>query len=348
LDDIARWAASDRADLCRAAAARRNVDPQIVEKDFWVCWTLKRLFTLDDPPARLLFKGGTSLSKAYGVIERFSEDADLSFFREDLGFKDERDPATAESGKQAKELLEDLKEECQRMIRDKLLPLLTLTFEQHLGTPPSPGTWQVVPDDQDPDLQSLVFNYPPGLGQSGGASPQYLRPLVRLEMGARGDHWPMEVRTISPYAAEALPDQFRESGCQVRVLAAARTFCEKLTILHGWCHAGPDRQLRDRLSRHYYDVARLWESGIGRDALNDGGDLLRKVARHHAIFFKTGWARYHEAVPGSLRLVPPAERRTSLEADYRQMREMFFKDPPSFAEIVRVLTEIELAVNGSG
>jgi predicted nucleotidyltransferase component of viral defense system len=78
MDDVARLPAADRADLFSATARRRGLTAEIIEKDFWVCWTLKRLFTLPDPPAGLLFKGGTSLSKVFGVIERFSEDVDLS------------------------------------------------------------------------------------------------------------------------------------------------------------------------------------------------------------------------------------------------------------------------------
>lgn len=347
MDDIARWPARDRADLFRLAASQRvGISPVIMEKDFWVCWTLRRIFTLESPPARLVFKGGTSLSKAYNVIQRFSEDVDLSFYREDLGFGGDKDPARASSGKQAKDRLDQLKEECQRLIRGRLLPALLTTFEQHLGGPPAPGGWEVVNDEQDPDGQSLLFRYPPGLTWPGGARPQYLRPQVRLEMGARGEHWPEEERTIRPYAAETNERFFNAPACVVRVLAATRTFCEKLTILHGWCHAEPERKLKDRLSRHYYDVARLWEAGIGPEVLSGDGELLRAVARHHAVFFKAGWAKYDQAVPGTLRLVPPGHRRQGLETDYHQMREMFFAAPPTFESIVSVLAEIERAANG--
>jgi predicted nucleotidyltransferase component of viral defense system len=86
MDNIARLPATDRMDLFSATARRRSLTPEIIEKDFWVCWTLKRVFTLPDPPAGLLFKGGTSLSKVFGIIDRFLEDVDLSFNRAELGF----------------------------------------------------------------------------------------------------------------------------------------------------------------------------------------------------------------------------------------------------------------------
>lgn len=99
MDDIARLPLADRMDLFTATARRRGLTAEIIEKDFWVCWTLKRLFTLSDPPAGLLFKGGTSLSKVFGVIERFSEDVDLSFNRSGFGFSGESDPLNARTGK---------------------------------------------------------------------------------------------------------------------------------------------------------------------------------------------------------------------------------------------------------
>ncbi len=99
MDEIARLPLSDRGDLFKAVARRRGLTPTIIEKDFWVCWTLKRLFTLPNPPAGLLFKGGTSLSKVFGIIERFSEDLDLSFDRVGLGFGGDNDPLNAPSGK---------------------------------------------------------------------------------------------------------------------------------------------------------------------------------------------------------------------------------------------------------
>src|ERR1700682_2106970 len=107
MDKVARLAASDRAALFNETGAARGLANAIVEKDFWVCWTLKRLFSLqgEDTP-NLVFKGGTSLSKAYGAIRRFSEDIDLSFDRTDLGYEGERDPKTA-SKKKAKALIED-------------------------------------------------------------------------------------------------------------------------------------------------------------------------------------------------------------------------------------------------
>src|SRR5438105_5854656 len=116
MDDVAQLPVTDRTDLFAATALRRGMTAEIIEKDFWVCWTLRRLFTLPDLPAGLLFKGGTSLSKVFRAIERFSEDVDLSFDRAGLGFGGANDPLGATSGKKRKQALEALTETCQRVI----------------------------------------------------------------------------------------------------------------------------------------------------------------------------------------------------------------------------------------
>jgi hypothetical protein len=130
------------------------------------------------------------------------------------------------------------------------------------------------------------------------------------------------------------------------VLAATRTFCEKLTVLHACHHAPADKPLRPRQSRHYYDVAKLFEAGIGKASLQEP-ELLRAVAKHQTAFFRSGWAKYEEAVPGTLRLIPPDFRRAELERDYDMMKEMIFGEPPPFAHILDVLAEVERLANST-
>lgn len=345
MDDVARLPITDRADLFTAVARRRGLTAAIIEKDFWVCWTLKRVFTLADPPAGLLFKGGTSLSKVFGVIDRFSEDVDLSLNRAGLGFGGDSDPLNAPTGKRRKYGLEALGETCRRVVRERLLPQLARALGEAVGEP-APGTWQLELADDDPDGQTLLFRYPAGLASRSPDEPAYIRPVVRLEIGARSDHWPVVEAEVTSFAATEFPGAFREPGCRVRVLAAERTFWEKATVLHMWHYAPADKKFRDRQSRHYYDVVRLYEHELGKAAIRDT-ELLRKVARHKDVFFPATWARYADAKPGTLRLVPPDVRLPELEQDYRKMREMIFGEPPSFEHLVEVLREIERHVNGT-
>jgi hypothetical protein len=344
MDDVARLPIADRADLFAATARLRALTPAIIEKDFWVCWTLKRVFALSDPPAGLLFKGGTSLSKVFGVIDRFSEDVDLSFDRAGLGFGGESDPLNAATGKRRKQGLEALTQACQRVIQERFRPQLVAAFGNALGESPS-ATWGLELDEEDPDRQTLMFRYPAETRSRAAADPAYIRPVVRLELGARSDHWPVVEASITSYAAESFPAVFKEAGGKVRVLAAERTFWEKATLLHMWHHAPADKKFRDLQSRHYYDVVRLYEHGLGKAAVRDTG-LLLKVARHKEVFFPAAWARYAEAKPGTLRLVPPDARISELEHDYRNMREMIFGEPPTFEHLLEVLREIERQING--
>ena len=343
MDEVARLPAADRADLFQVTGTGRGLTPAMIEKDFWVCWTLKRLFTFHDLPTGLLFKGGTSLSKAFGVIERFSEDVDLSFDRAGLGFGGESDPLNAKSGKRRKHGLEALSETCRRVIRERLLPQLVAVFRVALGEPPT-SIWSLELADDDPDGQTLLFRYPASLRARRDDEPAYILPVVRLELGARSDHWPAVEAIITPYAARDFSRVFKDPGFKVLALAAERTFWEKATVLHMWHHAPADKKFRDRQSRHYYDVVRLYEHELGKAAVKDT-DLLLKVAQHKEVFFSAGWARYRDAKPGTLRLVPPDARLPELEQDYRKMQEMIFGEPPTFAHLLEVLREIERQVN---
>jgi hypothetical protein len=155
MDDIARIAADDRADLFKSASAERGFVAHILEKDFWVCWTLKRLFTLPSPPAGMIFKGGTSLSKVYRAIERFSEDIDLSFDRSALGFGGENDPAVKKSRSKQAAALEELTVACQMLIRDRLLPQLQEHFARALGSAAG-SDWRIELDPEAVDGQTVL------------------------------------------------------------------------------------------------------------------------------------------------------------------------------------------------
>jgi Nucleotidyl transferase AbiEii toxin, Type IV TA system len=348
MDDVARRNPGDRRDLfTEAAAMRGNISAAVIEKDFWVCWTLKLLFALNPSPARLIFKGGTSLSKVYGVIERFSEDIDLSLNREDLGFVGEDDPYAAPSGKKAKALVDEIVAFCRVTIVRELGPQLAEHIKSVLGPPDGAIRWSLEADDADP--QTMYFKYPGGVGSGGAGSPgAYIPPAVRLEFGARSDHWPVEKHEIKPYAAEALPEYFKAPTCVVNALSAERTFWEKATLLHTLANKPLQKPLGDRMSRHYYDVARLYQSKFGPTALADS-ELLKSVVAHKSLFFASSWAKYSLARPGTFRLIPPPERLASLETDYRAMQEnMIFGESYAFEDLMAILSEVEAIINAPG
>lgn len=343
MDDVARLPKSDRADLFQAAASMRgNILPTVIEKDFWVCWTLKRVFALKTPPAGLIFKGGTSLSKAFQAIERFSEDVDLSFDRDALGFGGANDPANAVSRKKADNQLDALIAACVKMIREEFLPQLRREFTKTLGTEPSGGTWDLALDPSDD--QTLIFDYPRAIPQADKAVP-YSPPAVRLELGARGEKWPAQEAIITPYAAQSIPEPFRSPSYSVKVMSAERTFWEKATILHVLYHLPKEKPFPERQSRHYYDLAQLYEKGIGKLAVKDFG-LLKSVVDHKNVFFRSAAAKYADAVPGTLRLTPHESRMKELTADYAKMGEMIFGEPPKLERILASVQVMEDAING--
>jgi hypothetical protein len=340
MDALARLPANDRADLFLAAARKRGITTAIMEKDFWVCWTLRRVFSLSNPPASLIFKGGTSLSKVYGAIDRFSEDVDLSFDRAGLGFGGDDDPMNAQSRKKGQQGVKALSAKCVEIVQGTLLEHLTAQFGEALEQ--EPGSWSLAIADDEP--ATLNFTYPRNEEETVGVP--YVRPMVRLEFGARSDHWPAQDAVVTPYVAEEFTDRVANPKCRLKVLAGARTFWEKATILHQWHHADAERAFPDRQSRHYYDVACLAQHPIGHKVL-DNTELLVEVAKHKSVFFERTWARYDLAKPGTLRLVPKPERVPALEADYEKMREMIFGEVPTMEQIIATLESLEARINES-
>ncbi len=344
MDEVARLPADDRAALFGETGAGRGVADTIIEKDFWVCWSLRRLFGLPKgTTASLVFKGGTSLSKAFSAIRRFSEDIDLSFDRAELGYTGDRDPEKEGiSKKRASRLIDDLVADVERHIAEKLLPAFRAAILEQLGEPAS-GEWSLEIDAGD--AQTINFHYPTALSATEYEGMAYITPRVKLELGARGDPWPIEERIIRPYAADDYPDFFEQPDTSVIVLSARRTFWEKATALHAEAHRPAESPTPQYFSRHYYDLAMLLDTEEGKAAATDFA-LLVQVAKHKTTFFRSSWASYETARPGTLQLLPREMRIKDLRADYRAMAPMMFdKSPPFFEDILAKIAILQEAVN---
>lgn len=333
LPDLAR---PDLVQLLQEAETVTGIKALMIEKDAWVCWTLRQLFALPDARAHFIFKGGTSLSKVWKVIHRFSEDIDISLSREWLGFTGERDPETAASRKQRARLLDELSAACAAKLRTEVAPALQARFTAVLG--PTGWSLTVAPDD----AQTLLFAYPTVLATDPGAG--YVRPLVRIECGARSDRWPVTEQSLTSYIAEAFPAAFPDAAFRVPVLDIERTFWEKATILHAEVHRPSDKAIPDRFSRHYADLAALAAHPAG-DAALGREDLRVRVVAHKQVFFAAAWANYETAVPGTFKLIPTPARLAALAADYRAMQEMFFRPQPTWDELVGALSALESRIN---
>lgn len=331
MDRVLKLSEQDRIDTFSKAEVDIGLSEDIIEKDFWVCWTLKELFSLDEIKDNLTFKGGTSLSKIYKVIDRFSEDIDISIERAYLGFKDEKDPANVGT-KQAKKLIDELGEACQNFVRGDLFNKLESVIKSKLG----PKGWKLEIDEDDNDGQTILFTYP----KLTAKASNYIRPVVKIEIGARSDHWPVSMQKIAPYVAEILPAPLNQMDAEIRVLNIERTFWEKATILHKYSHYPENKIVPERQSRHFFDFYCLLNSEGKTKALANI-DLLEKVAAHKNIYFKAAWANYLTAKKGSLKLIPEEKVMKAMEADYKAMSEMFAGDVPSWDEIIKDLKEFE-------
>jgi len=327
----------DKRAYFEVAAADLNVMPQLVEKDFWVCWVLKILFSLPLSGSHLTFKGGTSLSKCYDVIRRFSEDVDVSIERTFLSSQGAIEPKREESNKENQRRLERLQLACQEKISEIIIPELKDSISSILT---DKKEWKVELDPNDACKQTVLFTFPNVLTES---MESYVKPAVKIEFGSRADHWPVEMMAVDPYVANISNDVMIK-GTSVRVLAAERTFWEKATILHMIYHYPKGKNVNPRMSRHYYDLFAMLNTVIYEKALEKIG-LLKNVSEHKSLFFKANWAHYEEAKPGSLRLVPRDGQKSELKIDYRQMQQMFFEDPPSFDSIVEKLKDVEEKIN---
>lgn len=323
MDRVASWSEKDRADLMREAGAIRKLPPEVVEKDFWVCWTLDRLFSSPVIAPKILFKGGTSLSKVFGLIERFSEDVDLILDWREVT-KD--DPKARRSVSKQDAFNRNLLEHAHLYLRDTFLPHV-----QHLAG----GICEAVIED-NPEV--IKVKYPAAFPSD------YLRPEIQLEVGPLAAWVPNAEYDVRPYAAEAVPKVFARATFRVRAIKAERSFWEKITILHHEAHRPAANPQPAGYSRHYYDVCRMAKTPVKQAAFSDL-DLLKAVVAFKDKFYHRGWARYDLAVPGTMKLIPPDHVMQTVARDYEAMRFMIFGDRPAFHDLVHELRALEAEIN---
>ena len=332
--------AADRRDLFLATAQRLGTTVQNVEKDFWVCWTLDALFNgLKPGGPRLLFKGGTSLSKAHRLIERFSEDVDITVFRADIEAEVSIAELEALSRRQRERRLEGIRKACQAFIGgalkaqlDELAAGLPISSDQHL---------RVTLDDADPDGQSLLLAYPATSDEDA-----YVRPAVKIEAGAKSALDPHEPLTMTPYVADELAG-FDLRVANVTTVDPVRTFWDKVLILHSLRRSFEDRgTLRgggQRVSRHYYDVDRVLRTAIGITRAMADLAMAEDCIRHERMFFPR--AGQTTEFQGSFSLVPPPAMLAQLRLDYGAMAVMIFGDVPAFETVMDSIATMEATVN---
>jgi hypothetical protein len=333
MDKLARRPAEYRRDIFSEAAARLGIRPTIIEKDFWVCVVLKFLFQKSRFGKSVVFKGGTSLSKAHGLIERFSEDIDLVLDWKVIVFgAGLRDPMEDFASKSKQD---HFNKEINRLAADYIAKTLCPELEDLLR---QEGVGLSATVDRD-DPHSVNVRYPAAFAEA------YIRPEVRLEIGPLASWVPSATHVIRPYAFDVVPEVFENPACEVVAIAAERTFWEKATILHQEAHR--KTLIPQRYSRHYYDLYKLAVSRVRASALADP-KLLLDVVAFKQRFYPSAWARYDLAVPGSLKLLPTTPSQVEdLAQDYEEMQVMLFGAPPQFQDILDELRNLEAEINAT-
>lgn len=299
-----------------------------VEKDWWVVHTLALIFSMECAPA-LIFKGGTSLSKGWNLIQRFSEDIDLAIDREYLGFAG------------------DLNRQQIKKLRKASYAFMTTTFITELAEHFAAAGFKDVniryidtgQSDQDPIIIEIYY---PKLTEK----ENYLRPGVLVEVGCRSLREPMTQRTFSTLVAENFNDRpFADRPITIPIVNPERTFLEKIFLLHEEFQKAPERIRVDRLSRHLYDIEKLSQSKFSEIALSDA-HLYRTIVDHRKMFTALAEVDYRNHSPDKLVFVPPPDLLPAWEADYKQMQEnMIFGAVSSFKELIETLTILQIRIN---
>lgn len=338
----------DQTEALAVAAAESGWPANLLEKDIWVVWALQALGTEHQLLETLTFKGGTSLSKAYGLIDRFSEDVDLTLNIQHLW--PEVDLAPAVNPSQADKRRKDADRKLKQWVREIPLPLLQ-------GAAAATGvTLELVLEQPEAGRRqppTIVIHYPP-LIPAPDHSSGYVRPTVRLEFGAHSTGEPHGPMPISCEAATHLA-MLDFPVARPLVMDPKRTFLEKAAAIHVACRKGRwGSGEGDRYSRHWYDLDRLARAGIAEAAMRDR-PLAIEVAQHKEDFWRATDAdgqpiNYGQVINGQLQLVPTAAARQALEADYKAMTDsgMLRGENPSFPELLERIALLEQQCNAIG
>jgi len=335
-DVFLRLPASDRRDVLGIAADKSGRPAHLLEKDAWVVWALSVLYG-SELGEHLVFKGGTSLSKAYGVIRRFSEDVDLTYdiraIAADLvGDKGE---ALPQSRSEEKRWSSEVRKRLPGWVAGTVHP----TIAEALAKEKLAATVRI-------EGEKLFIDYEATTTGSG-----YVAPSVMLEFGARSTGEPASLRDVA-CDASGLVENVVFPTARPRVMHAERTFWEKATAIHVFCLQ--ERLRGERFARHWHDVVRLDEAGFAETAFADR-NLADAVARHKAMFFAEKAADresidYVAAVNGGLRLVPAGEALKALGDDYARMIDdgLLLDDAESFEALMARCADIAERANRSG
>jgi hypothetical protein len=332
-DAFLQLSVEDRREALSVAADRSGRPAHLLEKDVWVVWALATLYG-SPLGENLVFKGGTSLSKAYQVIRRFSEDVDLTYDIRALApdLVGDNGEALPKTRSEEKRWTSEVRKRLPVWVAESAQPIIA----EALAAGALPAAIRI-------DGEKLFIDYEATTAGSG-----YVAPSVMLEFGARSTGEPASMRDVICDAA-GLVDGVVFPAARPRVMHAERTFWEKATAIHVFCLQ--ERLRGDRYARHWHDVVRLDDAGFATAAFADR-ELAHAVARHKTMFFAEKAAdrsqiEYAAAVDGGLQLVPIGDGAKALAEDYTRMVDdgLLLEEAEPFGTLMERCSDIAARAN---
>ena len=298
------------------------------EKDWWVVHTLSVIFSMDCANA-LIFKGGTSLSKGWNVIHRFSEDIDLALDREFLGF----------SGELTKGDIRKLRRKSFQFISEVFTEELKNKFTELGFKNVTVKPREVENHDQDPLIIEIYYN-------KLTETDTYLKPGVLVEVGSRSLKEPFTQRTFGTFISEIYTDNpFTDKPITIPIVNPERTFLEKIFLLHEEFQKPFGKIRVERLSRHLYDIEKLCQTEYAEIALQDR-ELYNTIVRHRSKFTAISGIDYAKHNPENIKFIPPDSIIKMWKADYEEMKgSMIYGNPLDFDQLINRLTELQKRIN---
>jgi hypothetical protein len=322
-------AESDRKEIINQTSAKKGLLPTAVEKDWWVMIALNAIYR-SEYAEHLVFKGGTSLSKSYNLIERFSEDIDLAIDRSFFNFDGDLKP---------KEVTKLRKTACKFILEvflEKLATILTKMGVKDFTLS------HVDFERSDTDPLAIELNY-----KSLTENIDYLKPRILIEISSRSLRDPFEDRELVSFIGESYPElPFVDKPIMVPTVSPTRTILEKIFLLHEEFQKPKDREIQSRrMTRHLYDISKLMDTKYMEEALTNR-ELYNKIVSHREMLTNVTWVDYSKHVPKDIKFIPPESEIDKWEKDYAAMQEsMFYGETESFENLIIKLKGLNDKIN---
>ena len=324
--------------LQQTEATHPGINQVAIEKDWWVTVTLKALFQTDCCDS-LIFKGGTSLSKGFNIIERFSEDIDLaishSFFGIEKTNKSQRDKLK----KLARRYIQEtLSAQLDAQLKD--MGITGYTIENVTQVQDKNGEWKPIDSDKDPTV--ILLHYPSIVEDT----ISYIPPRVKIEISCLSMDEPTEERDIHSLICETFEEEDTKANCKIRTVVPTRTFLEKLFLLAEEFQKDKPRSVR--MSRHLYDLEKLMDTEYGREALADR-TLYDAIVEHRRAYYALKYVNYDLHAPATINFLIPEQAVELWKADYADMRRFFiYGQSLEFDALIRKMVELQNRVRTMG